>query len=300
MAEDKPDPLAFIRSVDWPEPADIEPVTGGWDTHMWSFTAPDGNKRALRVYRTHSIFFGESADAEARREEAAMRATGDTLPVPAIDFSATYAEIPFLILEWMPGRPLVEVLQRRPWLTVRLGRAFSRLQAQLHALDVSPLDEVADELADREDELLQEVRRETVHDAFCHYDFHPMNVLAKGGDITALLDFSSAGRGDRRADLGLAQAILVAAPAAPGPLRALVRLFRKRFTRAWREGYEVESGSWPLTPLFEAFGAAVYLHRWHVAIDAGTGWATQADMDAMRAYMLDRIAATGLASVGPS
>ena len=255
-----PDPIAAIRSVGWPEPSRVERVTGGWDTLLWRFPGPDGRPKALRLYRLDETF--GHPQKRAQREEAALRLAAQSgLPVPPIEAVGSLNDAPFFILGWMPGRTLVAEAQRRPWQAKRLGFAFGRLQARLHGIDAVSLEPGDEELLERVidgTELLAAAKRELTYDSFCHLDFHPLNVLAERGRISALLDFSGASRADRRLDLGMTSAALTAAPAPLGPLRLLIELLRRRFTRSWRAGYEAEAGHWPLTPLFEAIGAAIY------------------------------------------
>jgi aminoglycoside phosphotransferase (APT) family kinase protein len=258
---------------------------------MWRIVTPDGGAHALRAYRTGP---GRDAHGMARREVAALRAAaGAGLPVPAVEASGALAEVPFLVLSWMPGRTLLDSLMREPWRFWALGRAFGRLQARLHG--VAPPPELRPATATiwtryiRDTALADAVARTAISDTFCHFDFHPLNLLAARGRISALLDFVNATVADRRADLGVTEALLLVAPAPPGgPPTPVMNVARRLLARAWRSGYRAEAGDFPLDALFAAWGAAYYLVGLDEAVRDGRGWATQADAAAIRQYIADR------------
>jgi aminoglycoside phosphotransferase (APT) family kinase protein len=139
------------------------------------------------------------------------------------------------------------------------------------------------------------VRSEAVNNTFCHFDFHSLNVLAAGSRVTALLDFPHASLGDHRADLGRTQAIISAGPIPPGPMRFALQFARGRFVSAWKRGYEAEAGpTFPLDPLFEAWGAASFLGDQLSAIEESRGWGERDDLVKPRAYLEGRLTAAGL------
>ncbi|MDP6607393.1 MAG: aminoglycoside phosphotransferase family protein [Dehalococcoidia bacterium] len=224
--------------------------------------------------------------------------------MPAIEASGSFEGAPFTVQQWLPGRPVVAAIERGPWWIWRLGRSFGRLQAQLHSLspeemrrppgsswtgDLSPLDEPA--LIP----LAESVREAAVEDAFCHLDFHPLNVLAERGRISALLDFPNAALADRRADLARTQTILECAPVPPGPLSPLVQFLRGQFLSSWRRGYEAEAGSriFPIEPIFATWGAATFYADQKGAYEEARGWGGGSDVERVRLYLIERIVAAG-------
>jgi aminoglycoside phosphotransferase (APT) family kinase protein len=130
---------------------------------------------------------------------------------------------------------------------------------------------------------------------FCHFDFHPLNVLAEGTQVTGLVDFANASGSDPRADLGLTNALLRAAPAPPGLTRKVIDILRRRFIAGWREGYIDYAGHFPLEPAFEALGYAIYMHEFTKAMNEGRGWADERDIAKLRTLRDERLAAAGLA-----
>src|SRR5438046_2076220 len=76
-------------------------------------------------------------------------------------------------------------------------------------------------------------------DVLLHLDFHPLNVLVSGKQVSAVLDWANARAGDPRADVARSYSILVVAP--PRQSRA-VELLRRLLAAAYRRGYEREAG----------------------------------------------------------
>lgn len=301
------DPREVLAAVDWTDAEDFTPVEGGWDNLIWRFESADGRSHALRLYRL-SADTDALATAAAWEERALRRALAAGLPAPALEASGTYGGAPFTVQEWLPGRPLLASLERTPWRIWSLGRAFGRLQAQTHMLAPAelrrpdPYSWVGDRAIAEQMSLLglwDAVRKQAANDAFCHFDYHPLNVLVAGSRITALLDFPNASLGDRRADLARTQALLSAAPLPPGPLKPLLQLARGWFIGAWKRGYEAEAGpTFPLDPLFEAWGAATALGDQVAAVEDARGWAERDDIGRVRAYFEGRLAAAGLSLDG--
>jgi aminoglycoside phosphotransferase (APT) family kinase protein len=195
---------------------------------------------------------------------------------------------------------MAKVLGTRPWEVWRLGVSFGRLQARLHQIALPPelsTSHGADWAGMVEDAALTAAVRTAAGPAvFCHGDYHPLNVLVRPPRITGLIDFMNAMAADRRADLGITHTILTAAPLEPGPLQPVLQVARHLFARAWRQGYRSRAGSFPLDPLFEAWGAAYYLRGLENAVRDGRGWATAADATRLHRIIDDRKRAAGLST----
>lgn len=283
-----PDPVDILRAAGWPAPASATPVTGGWDTQIWRVQMPDGALHALRVYR-----LGPWAEGASAREVAALRAAAEgNLPTPAVQAVGEFESRRYLILSWLDGLPLSKVLGSRPWELWRLGITFGRMQARLHAIP-PPAELSAPGRADwaglvPDNPLAAAVRSSAGPAVFCHGDYHPVNVLAVPTRITGLIDFMNTMAADRRADLGITHTILVYAPLEPDPLQPVFQVARRLFARAWRRGYRSRAGSFPLDPLFEAWGAAYYLRGLEDAVRGGRGWATPEDAARLQRYIEGR------------
>jgi aminoglycoside phosphotransferase (APT) family kinase protein len=238
------------------------PVRGGQDTALWRFRTADGAVHALRLFRPEQT-------AAAARERAAMdlaRAGG--VPVPAVEAAGVWRGRAALVLAWAPGETLAACLLRRPWDLWRLGVRFGGVQARLHRVGVPAAPPAFApggwlRLAGPEHgELIERLAAaRPAGDTLIHLDYHPLNVLTDGRCITAVLDWTNAALGDRRADVARTAAILAMAPLPPTPLRPLLRVVRPVLAAAWRHGYARVAG-WPdgLAP-YLAWAGAVVLHE---------------------------------------
>jgi aminoglycoside phosphotransferase (APT) family kinase protein len=286
------DPRHILSSAGWADPETLTPIEGGWDTFIWRFQTEDGKQHGLRLYRA-----GENIEEMARREYAtinALRAAG--LPAPEIEAKGAHEGLPYFVMSWLPGIPIVTLIEKKLWRLYRLAFEFGRLQARYHRLAPPELRWQDSSWCDviQEPDLSAAVKADSRDDALCHFDYHPLNVLADDAGITGIIDFSFSGLADRRADLGRTQAVLTAAPIPPGPMKPVLQLFRKQFALFWRRGYKAEAGSFPLEPLYEAWGGATFVKDIEEAVAEGRGWGTAADVERIKAYVADRKRAAGV------
>jgi aminoglycoside phosphotransferase (APT) family kinase protein len=261
------DPLAVLAALDISDAVVIARLTGGADTALWRIER-NAVPFALRVFRPEQA-------ATARREVVAMQAAmRGGIPVPRVVSQGVWADRPALLLSWCAGRTVLQELEHRPWEVWRLGTAFGRMQARMHSVP-APQDLDADPFAwiawtGAAGERLQAVLRELSRGApvLLHLDFHPLNVLAGGPRITAVLDWANARSGDRRADVARTLTILRFSPGQSGsPPRwrgpdedpPLMRLARQALGLAWRRGYEAEAGPLGDMAAFYAWAGAVML-----------------------------------------
>jgi aminoglycoside phosphotransferase (APT) family kinase protein len=292
------DPVDVLRSAGWDAPEECARIEGGWDTYIWRFRTSDGKVHGLRVYR-----LGEGRDTEGafQRESRALGLLCHFgIPCPDVEASGTYRDMPFFVLSWLPGTPLITVLEKQPWKLWRLGFEFGRLQARLHRLPCADTlrfesDRQWIETAD-DPEIHAAMEGRVNSTAFCHFDFHPINVMCHEGRLTGVLDFTFSGKADARADLGRTNALLVAAPIPPSPKKPVLQYLRGQFAASWKRGYVAEAGNMPLEPLFEAWGGATFYHNIKEAVADGRGWGTPADIEKMRLYVEDRKRAAGITS----
>ncbi|HEU5100364.1 MAG TPA: phosphotransferase [Roseiflexaceae bacterium] len=248
------DPQAILAALGITGAVEATPVSGGFDTAIWRVDH-DRQRYALRVFRA------EQAET-ARREIAAMRAAlAGGLPVPAIHAAGGWRERPVLLLGWCDGEPLLGRLQRQPWQLWRLGLAFGRTQAAIHAIAPAPDRALPTDdwigWAGAEQEALRERLIAVAGRArqLLHLDYHPLNVMTDGRRVTAVLDWANARVGDPRADVARSHTILAIDPHWPrGPH---IGLFRWIVARAWRHGYEQAAGRLGDMALFYAWAGAV-------------------------------------------
>lgn len=234
------DPLAILRALDRPGPAQAFPVSGGADTAMWRIEQ-DGRVFALRVFRPEQT-------AMAHREVAAMNlARAGGIPVPAVHAEGTWKGRPALLLTWMPGTPLLHELIAHPCRAWALGVVLGRTQAAIHAISVPPGHRAGSrswidwgEPDDALRHLLSD--RAGGHSALLHLDLHPMNVLVEGRHITAVLDWANVRSGDPRADLARTASILEFAPLLEGAPAPAAGIVRRLLRSGWRHGYREAAG----------------------------------------------------------
>jgi aminoglycoside phosphotransferase (APT) family kinase protein len=249
------DPHAILAALGLTGAAEAIPVAGGADTAIWR-VAHGSQHYALRVFRA------EQAET-CQREIAAMRAALDGgLAVPAIHAAGSWRDRPALLLSWCPGSPLIHALQRRPGQIWRLGTQFGRTQAAIHAITPAPTPELppGDWIgwAGAGEPALQARLRAVAGAAqLLHLDYHPLNVITDGRQITAVLDWANARVGDPRADAARSYSILAIDPSLPR--RPHITLFRLVLAQAWRRGYEQAAGPLGDMALFYAWAGAVML-----------------------------------------
>jgi aminoglycoside phosphotransferase (APT) family kinase protein len=192
----------------------ITPVHGGTDTALWR-VEHGSLTSALRVFRP------EQAGTYQCEIEAMEVARQARLPVPTIRASAVWHERRVLLLSWCPGVPLWQAVRQHPWRVWSLGSAFGRTQAQLHHIPARAHWQhlQADWIgwAGAEEPRLQSALQQLARPApaLLHLDYHPLNVLTDGRQITAVLDWANARVGDPRADVARTYTILMVEPYIP-------------------------------------------------------------------------------------
>lgn len=256
MSSPASDPIAVLEALGLEKPSSIEPVTGGSDTSIWR-VVHEGCTYALRVFRV-----GQRGTCE--HEMTAMRAAADHLPVPAVHREGILAERAALLLAWCPGMDLSHHLRDASADVEGLGVAFGRAQARVHAIP-APDRWSAEEWIGRcgaDKQVLQEQLRALATNApmLLHLDYHPMNVMAEGSEITAVLDWTNAAAGDPRADYARTYSILHFANIGD-PERM------KAFARGWQEGYVETAPPLEDLDLFFAWAGAYMVHDLEHKID---------------------------------
>lgn len=233
---------AILAALGVTSVAAIAPVGGGTDAAIWR-VEHDGLTSALRVFRP------EQAEA-CRREVQALIAAGQAgVIVPEVRAAGAWRNRPAQLLSWCPGVPLWEAIRRWPWRVWALGLAFGRAQAQIHRITAAP------QLADLQrdwiawagpaDEQLSTALERLSHPtpALLHLDYHPLNVLSDGHQITAVLDWVNAAVGDPRADLARTYTILRVEPLTPGRQPPPLTFIRRLLCWSWQRGYRQIAGA---------------------------------------------------------
>ncbi len=230
-----PPSAALLTALGLPEGATATRAPGGSDAPVWRLDAA-GLRYALRLRPAF-------AAPATLREVAAMQAAGlGGLPVPEVLRAETIDDVSCLLTTWSPGETLAAALLEHGADPVPLGAACGRLMAQLHRLAApAVLTASAGWLRStaKEARLLAGVP-DIERSHLLHLDFHPLNILTDGREVTGVIDWVNAGAGDPRQDLARTLAILrlvmpqMVPPASAAPIAAL--------TEAWIAGYEEVAG----------------------------------------------------------
>ena len=269
--------LAHLRrmdgmdSVEYAEPP--SPIRGGFETLIFAFRlahAPPAFDGALilRLFR--------EADAEPRaRFEAAVNGAIARLGYPAPNVrhwspDASLLGGAFLILERLPGENLLARIASPALL--RLPTLLADAQLRLHALDPAPVRRALEaagfpperlhpaaeieEIAERVQTLglvglepgvawlrarLPAAKGAAV---VCHGDFHPLNVLARAGRVTGVVDWTlrHLKLAEPAYDVGATLVLLSQAPVdVPWWLRGAARGVRRRIVRAYLARYQART-----------------------------------------------------------
>jgi Ser/Thr protein kinase RdoA (MazF antagonist) len=230
-----------------------EPVTGGTSAAVWRVETGAGT-RALRV-------LPPGREQALAREVGAMRAArASGAPVPAVLAVRLALERPAVLLEWLPGRPLLEELGERPERAGTLLRAFGRTQGRIHRASPPADAEAAPDswihwAGAQDDALTARLRAEAAPEPkLIHLDYHPLNVLVEDGRVTGVLDWENARAGDPRADLARTVSMLLL----EGPAD-LSQDLRHSLIAGWSAGCEEEAGPLHMLPIFLAWAGEAML-----------------------------------------
>jgi aminoglycoside phosphotransferase len=275
------DPTAILSSLGMEPATECRRVEGGWATSIWSFATGDGKSHSLRVFNQDSAWVAE-------RERIGLTFAAEAgLLVPIVEAAGDWEGLPVMVLSWLPGVNLVDAAAKQPWKIWRLGAQMGELQARIHSLS-APKGLQADAperwlgrgqgpgYAEART-LVEERLSATV--TLLHMDFHPLNLLTDGREITGILDWTTASAGDRRADLANTTVLLKLAPIPPSPLRPVLRMARSLVLTSWRRAYTRAAG-WPEDmAAFYAWAGSVFVNENRGKVGRDGVWATDADFE---------------------
>lgn len=184
------------------------------------------------------------------------------LPVPGVRAVGEVAGQPVLLVDWLPGSPLLQAMHETPWRTWRLGWAFGQTQARLHQIPapagVIRVEHAWIDWAEPTAALAANLRRLASEELMLiHLDYHPLNVLVHGDVISGVLDWTNADGGDPRADVARTGAILHFLPGNPTWTPERNARVRRLLLAGWQQGYQQITG--PLTCMapFHAWAGAL-------------------------------------------
>jgi aminoglycoside phosphotransferase (APT) family kinase protein len=243
------------------------PIRGGYDTQIFAFRLTSGAPPPFSGRLILRLLGTQHAPTRVFRERAVQNALV-ALGYPAPRVLAACADPaplggPFLVMERMPGRPMLEV---RKW---DIASVLVQTQLRLHDLDGeilrravgqeacgdmpsfgSVLAELSRRVAGRPIEGLARAMQwlherrppEPSRPVICHGDFHPQNILMAGGVVTGVLDWPNAVLADHAYDVAATRTILSCTPiemvTAPTLLRWLARVSRPILIARYLVGYQ--------------------------------------------------------------
>jgi aminoglycoside phosphotransferase (APT) family kinase protein len=282
--------LAHLRrALDAPHLAYVEPparILGGFDTLVYSLSlagapSPLAGPLILRAFR-------QDNGPERARFETAVQNEIARQGYPAPRALYTCADPgplgkAFLIMERLPGRIMLEAMLRPSPQFFRAPVILGELHAKLHGLDPERLLAALEGPGPRSDgrlaiegefalraqridtagldglrpgqRWLAEHRPPANRGAILHGDFHPLNILLEGGNVSGVIDWSWVAVGDPAYDVGATVALMTQGPVdLPRPLLALARVVRRsmvgRYLKAYRAHQPLDQAA---VDYYEAF-----------------------------------------------
>ncbi|TWT01614.1 phosphotransferase family protein [Planomicrobium sp. CPCC 101079] len=221
-----------------------EEVQGGRDSQVYKIGAED-RIYALRLLpaRKYEQFVQEKKMIEI--------AAGNGVPVPEVHAIQVVDGYAVMLMEWREGKTVLAALKEWPERAEELGVEFGKIQARIHQIVVSAQDVESRSWltpSREEAEILSAIPLSDSPAVLLHLDFHPLNVLTDGRNITAVLDWANAAIGDCRLDIARTFSILELAGK---------KAFEKDpevlagFVAGWKAGYG--GGLFTSMPLFYAW-----------------------------------------------
>lgn len=274
------DPQAILASFGITDATHIDPLSGGSDTAIWRVTW-QATPYALRVFRP------EQTTTYQREIRAMQLAANNGIRVPAIIRNGMWQDRPVLLLSWVEGQTLAAQLRAHPYRIWQLGSAFGRMQGAIHRIPASADMDVTQwiEWAGDEPELKARLydlpSRKTM---LLHLDYHPLNVMADGGQISGILDWANARAGDPRADFARTYSILRVEPYSATGDPLWLALARRLLEPAWRYGYLQAGGRLDEMALFYAWAGASMIHDLSPKIGRTGFWLQDHHLDGVRAW----------------
>jgi aminoglycoside phosphotransferase (APT) family kinase protein len=214
--------------------------TRATDTRIWRVSA-NGQSIAIRVLR--------SSERQVMKHELAAMDCARThgIPVPGVIRSGLIDQrYPAMAIEWISGETVGDALLRNRHVANRLGLASGRLLSRIHEVSCPDFDGHCSwiERGTRNDPELRAclMRIASPTPSLLHLDYHPFNLIANGGRLNGVLDWTNAVSGDPRADIARTISIMqVVAPAFFAPHGAF-RMSMGLFVRGFITGYAARSG----------------------------------------------------------
>ena len=239
-----------------------------------------GNAWRVETGRTRYVLRLEGSARLAESRIAAMAAAQDGgLPVPTPIAMTTTPSGHAVLLTWLPGASMLEILRRDPSTVASWGRLAGELHRSVHAITApAPVLDVHDPrvgpfAAGRDMPGLPEGR------SLIHLDWHPGNLIVDeaAGRISGIVDWDNARAGHPLLDVARTISMLEADPGVLA-LPSRERDLAADFGASWADGYG--SGASAVPPAALAWAGRIML------ADLGPRYeADPAALDGVRAWV---------------
>jgi aminoglycoside phosphotransferase (APT) family kinase protein len=264
------------------------PSNEGWETYIYRFQlrSDDGLSPELNrplILRVYSSMNGLPRLQHEVAVQQHLHARGYPVAWPLlVEETDNVLGGPFMIMELLPGRTLLDELFRRFWRMAHAPVEMAEMHARLHRLPVDGFPAPDGEFLARQFQMMHNLIEEYNQDSLragldwleehrppapttpciLHLDFHPINMLCRWRQCTGVLDWGDADVGDRHADVAYSLVLMRSAPIQIG--KTLWQrftslpgrwLFRKYYLHAYRNRVPLDEQT---LAYYEAWAA---LHR---------------------------------------
>lgn len=215
------------------EIADLTPISDGWETEVYAFTAKHGDHAERLILRMYPAMDAVEKSTREFAGMAALKASG--YPVPQVyhhETNRAWLGKPFVIMQYVDGQPLGKAIWQAPERGAERFTRLTQLLVDLHRLpiepfgmldegdpaDIHPMDFLRRKLAFARTFIIDQSRQTWAIPAIdwldarlsdvlpsplavLHNDFHPYNVLLTPAEDAYVIDWGNIEVGDSRYDL---------------------------------------------------------------------------------------------------
>ncbi|TFB22850.1 hypothetical protein E3U55_06325 [Filobacillus milosensis] len=211
----------LLKELDLPQHVTLESISWGRDSQVYK--VKDGrNQFALRVLPSNRH------DQFVKEEKTILYAKQHGIPVSNVHKVVKAEDYSAMLMEWADGKTLLHQLQETPEHAKLLGEEFGHMQAKINRVNYNQPSNLL--LSNQKEKRMLDSIKLNNH-FLIHLDFHPLNVLTDGLNITAVLDLVNAGAGDPRLDYARTQYLLKMVGD-----QYLEEQSLKQFLDGWRKG----------------------------------------------------------------